>query len=74
MKRAPSGIRTVDPPFPADLEAALHASRIFGDAFWGANGSVSARYLAGARAIIAEAVKLDRAERTTGGPRFTETR
>ncbi len=84
MKRGPSGIRTLDPPFPAELESAVRGSRIFGDAFWRAQGTVQARYLAGARALIDEAVRMSKAEAVdcggcappvlTGGPRFTRTR
>ena len=85
MRATGSGVHAERADPQTELAAAIRATNLFGDAFFAAHGSIPARYLAGARAIIAEALKLEREERieaggcappviANGGPRFTETR
>lgn len=53
------------------LAHAIRASEVVGEAFYSTPGTVAARYLAAARALIREAQLLAKPD---GGPRFTETR
>lgn len=71
MRRGPSGIRVSDPVEPSLLAHGIRAADLVGKAFYAESGSVSARYLAAARALIREAQLLAKPD---GGPRFTETR
>lgn len=71
MRRGPSGIRVSDPVEPSLLASALRASDLVGHAFYATPGSIPARYLAAARALIREAQLLNAPD---GGPRFTRPR
>lgn len=67
MRATASGVHAERTDPPTDLAAAIHATNLFGDAFFATPGGIAARYLAGARAIIAEALKLERQERIEAG-------
>lgn len=71
MRRGPSGIRVSTPVEPSMLAHAIRASDMVGKAFYSTSGSVPARYLAAARALIRAAQLLAKPD---GCPRFTDTR
>lgn len=85
MRATASGVHAERTTEASDLATAIRATNLFGDAFFAAQGSIAARLLAGARAVIAEALRIEREERieaggcappvvADGGPRFRETR